>query len=143
MKMKNLLCFTACLVLFLGSTKSPATELVYTPLNPSFGGNPYNSSWMLSSAQAQDKTGDSGSSYSYQQSTALEDFTDSINRQILSRLSSKLVTQAFGEETLEPGHYEIGEYVIDVSPLDTGIRVNIMDPLTGQDTTIELPYYGQ
>ena len=30
-----------------------ATELVYTPVNPSFGGNPLNGTWLLNNAQAQ------------------------------------------------------------------------------------------
>ena len=30
-----------------------ATELVYTPINPSFGGNPLNGTWLLNNAQAQ------------------------------------------------------------------------------------------
>ena len=30
-----------------------ATELVYTPVNPSFGGSPLNGAWLLGSAQAQ------------------------------------------------------------------------------------------
>ena len=29
-----------------------ATELVYTPVNPSFGGNPLNGTWLLNNAQA-------------------------------------------------------------------------------------------
>ena len=28
-----------------------ATELVYTPVNPSFGGNPLNGTWLLNNAQ--------------------------------------------------------------------------------------------
>ena len=30
-----------------------ATELVYTPINPSFGGSPLNGAWLLGNAQAQ------------------------------------------------------------------------------------------
>lgn len=32
-----------------------ATELVYTPINPAFGGSPFNGQWLLNSAQAQNK----------------------------------------------------------------------------------------
>ena len=32
-----------------------ATEMVYTPINPSFGGNPLNANMLLSKAQAQNK----------------------------------------------------------------------------------------
>ena len=43
-------------------TTGQATELVYTPVNPAFGGNPLNGSWMLNNAQAQnDHTSSSAS----------------------------------------------------------------------------------
>ena len=132
-------CFICVVLLYVLS--GFATELVHTFVNPNFGGNPYNASWLLSSAQLQDKTGEKTSSYSYKASNPLDDFTDSINRQILSRLSSKLVTQIFGESELEEGHYEIGDYTIDVIPADQGLRIEISDPSTGGTTTIELPYY--
>ena len=32
-----------------------ATEIIYTPINPSFGGNPLNANMLLSKAQAQNK----------------------------------------------------------------------------------------
>ena len=35
------------------STGASATELVYTPVNPSFGGSPLNGAWLLGNAQAQ------------------------------------------------------------------------------------------
>ncbi len=132
------------ILLILFASSAFATELVFTFVNPAFGGYYYNATWLLNSAQLQDDTGESSSSYasSYYSGSSLEDFEESINRQILSRLSSKLVTQIFGEEDLEPGHYEIGDFQIDVTPSDNGIRVEINDPVNGGETVIELPYYG-
>ena len=47
------------LLFCLGVTAySSAQAFVYHPNNPNFGGNTFNYSWMLSSAQAQDKTKD-------------------------------------------------------------------------------------
>ena len=43
-----------------------ASQLVYTPVNPSFGGSPQNGSWLLSQASAQGEaaSGSSGSGFS-------------------------------------------------------------------------------
>jgi hypothetical protein len=41
------------LCLILGFFTAWATELVYTPINPSFGGNPLNGQFLLGIAQAQ------------------------------------------------------------------------------------------
>ena len=47
--------FLLCLCLSLGPWEVLASELVYCPINPAFGGNPLNYQWLLSSAQAQNK----------------------------------------------------------------------------------------
>ena len=49
----NIICKTLFFVLLFVAGKAYAQDFVYTPKNPAFGGNPYNYSWLLSSAQAQ------------------------------------------------------------------------------------------
>lgn len=128
--------------LLLNQTWLSATELTWIPINPSFGGNSFNASWMMSQAEIQNTFTDntSSSSYSYSQDP-LDNFKESLNRQILSRLASQLVKTSFGEDSLQPGHYEIGDYVIEVVPGDGGINVNIFDNGTGNQTNIIVPYY--
>jgi len=43
------------LLVFVSAAASQASELIYYPLNPSFGGSPLNGSVLLGSAQAQNK----------------------------------------------------------------------------------------
>jgi len=119
-----------------------ATELVWTPINPSFGGNSFNASWLMSQAESQNtfKEKSSRDRYLYSRD-ALENFKESLNRQILSRLASQLVRNAFGEDPLKEGHYEIGDYVIDITPNDDGININIIDNATGNETNVVVPYY--
>jgi len=42
-----------------------ASQLNYQPINPSFGGNPQNGSWLLSQASAQGKAAEGSSSPSF------------------------------------------------------------------------------
>ena len=129
------------IILFIPN-KSLAQELVYYPINPSFvGGNPYNASWMFNEAQAQNTFTESSSASSSYNSNPLADFQQSLNRQILSQLSRQLVQSAFGGSALTEGHYELGDYIIDVSPSNEGIIVNILDALNGSETNIVVPYY--
>ena len=44
---------TCALLIAACCGQAQATELVYTPVNPSFGGNPLNGTWLLNNAQAQ------------------------------------------------------------------------------------------
>ncbi|MBN2092781.1 curli assembly protein CsgF [candidate division KSB1 bacterium] len=119
-----------------------AAELVWIPINPSFGGSYFNASWLMSQAEAQNTFKEKVTTDRYSTSQdALENFKDSLNRQILSRLSSQLVRNAFGEDPLKEGHYEIGDYVIDIAPNNEGININIMDNATGNETNVIVPYY--
>ena len=56
-----------------------ATELVYTPINPSFGGNPLNGTWLLNNAQAQNDYDDpdlKDRASAFSGTTALERFSN-------------------------------------------------------------------
>lgn len=119
--------------MFLIPTFSVAGELVYRPVNPAFGGNPYNYSWMLESATIQNQN----------EADPLEDFEDNLNRRILNTLASRIVDSAFGGygDELRGGHYQFGSYNIDISTEDGGISVDIYDQGNGSSTSVSVPYY--
>ncbi len=137
------------LILFGGlfiicSLNSKGQDFVYTPKNPAFGGNPYNYSWMLSSAQAQDtyKAPTEGSdSYGYYGSDPVDDFSESLNRQILSQLSRQIVARQFGEDALSEGSYLLGDYQIDINNESGGLNITILDNTTGATTNVTVPYF--
>jgi len=121
---------------------SQAQDFTYQPQNPAFGGSYLNYSWMLSSAQAQNGFTDESSLLdSHFDRDPLEDFEQSLNRQILSRISRELISDQFGEEGLSEGQYEIGNYQIDVAPGGEGIQIIILDTTTGSETTVSVPYF--
>ena len=113
-----------------------AQDLIYTPKNPAFGGNEFNYNWLITSAQAQDLT-----TRSDDNSSSLDDFTASLNRQLLSQLSRDLVTQQFGEDGLEDGTYAVGDFQIDVSTDLNGLNIIITDVAAGEQTTITIPFF--
>jgi len=127
-------------VLLMMGTTAQASTLVYKPILPSFGGNPLNWNGFLSEASAQNiyhppekpsKT-----------STPVEEFQKRLQYLILSRLATKIVNAAFGEEEeLPEGSYEIGNFQIQVTPSDDVIQVHMVDTTTGQTTTVEVPMY--
>lgn len=139
--MKRLLIFVffICVFFLLNSNATVATELVYTPINPSFGGSPLNGQWLLNSADAQNKFKEETTTW---QKSTMQSFEDQLTRRILSVIAGKIVDMAFGEEELQSGHYVVGDYVIDVDTTTSdGITVVITDPGTGDTTSIIIPYY--
>jgi len=138
--MKKLLFCICCLLLgslLLANAPATASELIWKPINPSFiGGDPLNGSFLLNEAQLQnDKT------LPKTQTDALSDFNDTLNRQLLYQLSSKIVSAAFGESGLKDGHYVMGNFPVDISTNAGGISVSIVDSKTGGGTTVQVPYY--
>ena len=119
---------------------SSAQSFVYRPRNPSFGGDTFNYQWMLSSATVQDKTKDKTVKTTATSEDALSELTSSLNRQLLSSLSSKLFKDQFGEDGIKEGTYKFGDYVVDVTPGSEGLVVRITDG-KGGETAITVPYY--
>lgn len=140
--MMRIIFTTLIIVFFFVAGKTYGQDFVYTPKNPAFGGNPYNYSWLMSSAQAQnDITESSDDTYSSYSSDPLEDFTESLNRQILSQLSRQIVSKQFGEDALSSGTYTLGDYQIEIGDQSDGLNITIVDSSTGTQTTVEVPYF--
>jgi len=136
---------TLFILFFLSIGKTYSQDLIYTPKNPAFGGNPYNYSWLLSSAQAQndikETTSTSSTSTSSTSSDALKNFTESLNQQILSQLSRQIVAKQFGEDALTTGTYVLGDYQINIGNQTSGLNITILDNKTGTSTTVTVPYF--
>lgn len=113
----------------LGSVQ--ATELVYTPVNPRFGGNPLNGSWLLANAQAQnnEKDPDLEDRLSRTGTTALQRFTS----QLESRLLSQLLTDI---ESGNEGSLTTDSFIINLVDVDGSLNILITDRLTGEVSEI-------
>ena len=137
-----------CLTTTCMLTSAEAQDFVYTPKNPAFGGSYVNYQWMLSSANAQNKLqGESqqssfGGGYGYD---PMQNFQQDLQRRFFSELSSQVINSYFGEgegqQDLEEGTYEFGNYKVDVFSGQEGVNIRIRDFQKGSETTITLPYY--
>ncbi|PZM08176.1 curli assembly protein CsgF [Rhizobium tubonense] len=61
MRVINIAALTAGIIIAAAGS-SYASQLVYKPINPSFGGDPQNGNWLLSQASAQGKAASGSSS---------------------------------------------------------------------------------
>ncbi|MDP4240660.1 MAG: curli assembly protein CsgF [Bacteroidota bacterium] len=134
---------TLFMLFFFATGKTYGQQFVYTPKNPAFGGNPYNYSWLMSSAQAQNdiKTTAATNPYSSTTTNPLTNFTASLNQQILSELSRQIVAKQFGENALAAGTYILGNYQINISNQSSGLNITILDNSSGSSTTVSVPYF--
>lgn len=137
--MKKLL-ITTLFILSLFQVNIQAQDFVYQPINPAFGGNPYNYSWLLAQAQAQNMY-EEEDTYTYGDEDPLSNLQDDINRQVLNSLTQQFYQNQFGESGLSEGYYKFGSYEIDISPISEGMQVRIIDIYSGSETIIIVPYY--
>ena len=120
---------------FAGSAS--AQQLVYTPVNPAFGGNPFNSTQLEADANAQNpyKTG------STQNLTQSQLFAQQLQSELLAGLANQVAQAIFGPNSQPSGTFSFGgETVTFVRSLGE-ITVTITDA-AGAKTVITLPDTG-
>lgn len=126
------------------TVETSAQRMAYRFTNPAFGGDTFNYQWMLSSAQAQDTFEDPRNSATDRfgiNRDPISNFSEDLNRQILSRLSRELVTRQFGEDQINEGTYLLGDYQIDIGNTGAGLNITITDSRTGASTVVEVPFF--
>lgn len=131
--------FTVALAFAAGS--SVASPLVYTPMNPSFGGDPLNGNWLLNSAQITNKHKDPDDDrFGFEDRSPFEDFNDQLERAVLSRLASAASSQFIDANgRFVPGSFETGNFVVDIMDLGGGaLSITTRDKLTGASTTFRV-----
>jgi curli production assembly/transport component CsgF len=115
-----------------------AQDLVYEPINPSFGGNPFNSAHLLGIANAQNNYKDPKASTGGSQADI---FARQLQSRLLSALSSQIVDAIFGENPQESGTITFGGQTIDfIRGLDA-VTLTITNDETGEITTIVIPTF--
>ncbi len=129
------------LALVLGagiSGAAQAQDIVYEPVNPSFGGNPFNSPHLLGIANAQNNFKDPKAAASGSQADI---FARQLQSRLLSALSSQIVDAIFGENPQESGTIRFGDQTIEfVRGLDS-VTLTITNNETGEVTVIIVPTF--
>ena len=69
----------------------------------------------------------------------LDQFTQSLNSQLLGQVSRSLFTEQFGDAGIKPGTYSFGSLAVDIYPSNEGLVINILDTNTGEQTQIVVP----
>lgn len=120
------------------STAASAQDLTYKPVNPSFGGNPFNSAHLLGIANAQNDFKDPDAKDSGSQADI---FARQLQSRLLSALSSQIVDAIFGENPQEHGTIKFGGQTIEFTRGLDEVTLTITDDATGEITTIVIPTF--
>jgi curli production assembly/transport component CsgF len=129
------LCCAAC----LAALPASATDLVYRPVNPSFGGDPLNGPTLLNQAIQQNDYKDPEAT-SFANQSPLQQFNDQLQRAVLGRIASSVSGGLFNSSgQLIPGVVETADFRIAIVDLGGGVlSITTTDKITGQSTTFQV-----
>jgi len=114
-----------------------ASELRYRPLNPAFGGNPFNSGYLQGTAESQ-KQYDAPVRQSNRRDP-LADFSNTLTRSLLNRLSLDISDAILGENAQDSGEFVVDSMTLRFQRDGDLVNINILDGGTGNETNIALP----
>ncbi|PSU44574.1 curli production assembly protein CsgF [Photobacterium frigidiphilum] len=127
--MKGKICILA--LLCISVTKASATELVYSPINPSFGGNPLNSSHLLGVANAINDYKAPIDDLGIEEQSDLERLAASLESRLISQLLSDVGAGNTGQLTTD-------DFVLNIVDDNGSLLIQITDKETGESSTIQV-----
>ena len=125
-------------VIALGAAPAAAQDITYQPIDPTFGGNPFNSAHLLGIANAQNDYKDPKATAN---SSQADIFARQLQSRLLSALSSQIVDAIFGDNPQQHGTISFGGQTITFDRGLTDVTLNITDDDTGEVTTIVVPTF--
>lgn len=135
-KRATALAVTAAITVATGCGNAWASDMVYTPTNPSFGGNPFNSSHLLGVANAINKYKDPTATTS---SDPAAQFLRTLQSRLLSTLATQITDVIFGENAQESGLIKFGDQEISFVRGVDSVTLTISDLASGSVSEIIVP----
>ena len=118
-----------------------ASELVYTPINPTFGGNPLNASQLQYTATAQKPNAPAATTATTQQSTS-QQFLQMLQSQLYASLANAVSTAITGTNAQAAGTIKLDNMQVSWDTIGGQKQITMTDFSTGQVTQITLPSVG-
>lgn len=123
----------------LAAVPASAQDIRYSPVNPSFGGSPFNGATLLNEANAQNKYVDpAAKSIADTQSTGAQ-FVRQLESRLYSSLANQVAEAIFGANATPSGTIKFGDQTVTYSHGLDSVSLTIVDATAGTTTSIEIP----
>lgn len=118
-------------------SSAQATEIIYTPINPNFGGNPGNASMLLSEAEAINTFTDPSAVNPFAKLSPLDQFNANLQQFVLNQIAASVTGQIIDANgNLIPGTITTQDFIISIIDLGGGaLQITTTDVNTGQTTS--------
>jgi curli production assembly/transport component CsgF len=137
MRCRHILAGWVLLAMAAPAPPGAASELVYHPIDPAFGGNPFNGPFLLGTAEANNEY--VAKRKPRPQLSAQERFARTMQSRLLSAVASRVSDAIFGEDAQDEGSFRFGDQVINFTRGAENLTIDLINEATGERTRISLP----
>lgn len=123
----------AATLLFAGSAS--AGNLIYEPVNPSFGGSPLNGNFLMENAAVQNQHKPQQNKPLAMQ-TPSQRFVQTLQNRLLSEVSGQIANMIFGENAQENGSFQFEGTTINFQREGPNVRLTINDGISVTDIVV-------
>jgi curli production assembly/transport component CsgF len=129
---------TAVFVCFAG-TSVCAGDLIYQPVSPAFGGNPLNSTFLLQTAEIQNRyAGDGGFGDLFDEPSLADEFADALRNTLVSISAGELIDAVVQREDAT-GTIDLDGATVRYETVDGRVIVTINDGVTTNVLDLPIP----
>lgn len=147
--LQSLICAAAVFV----AIPATAGQLIYTPVNPLFGGSPLNGNFLLGQASANNfqftqspaakaaaaAAAKKAAATTNANQNAIQQFQSEITSALLSQIAYQVSQEIIGPNAKDSGTFNLSGEVIQFSRSGGQITINIKDAASGATTNIQIP----
>ncbi|MEI7669801.1 MAG: curli assembly protein CsgF [Pseudomonadota bacterium] len=118
--------------LVFSASISNASPLTYTPVNPDFGGNPFNGSYLLSNASANNH-------YVAPQNSTSSALDSLVTTSVLSSVSANISNKILNSTNGQSGTFNTGTDTISYVNNGGTVTMTVFNNATGKTTILTFP----
>ena len=139
--MKHMAAPVTMAAVLLFASGADAGELVYQPINPSFGGNPFNSPHLLATAEINNQFTDDGFGFDFgfDEPTLADQFTEALSGSVIGATAQQITEAIFGDGALPSGTFTLDDAIVSYVTVSDRVIITVNDGITTSVLDIPVP----
>lgn len=137
--MKNFLRLSLTIVALGTPTLGVTAELVYRPINPSFGGDALNSGHLYQGADIANTFNDDSLDFLLEEQSAADLFADALRSSVIAGTASQIANAIFQTGSPSSGTFTLDGATVTYETVGTNVVVRVNDGIKTEVLTIPKP----
>lgn len=133
------ICFTVTALLLASASAASAGELTYQPTDPSFGGDPLNSSHLYQGAEIANTFKDNSLNNLFTQPTAADEFTSALKSALIGGAASQVTNAIFTKGAPSSGMFSLDGATVSYKTVGGNVVITVNDGVSTNTLTVPVP----